>query len=136
MRLRTIWILTFVYLLGLLAAGTLAAENRLFEMRTYTAVEGKIDALHARFRDHTTKLFEKHGMTVIAYWVPTDGERSQRTLIYVLAYPDRGAREKAWQAFIADPEWLKVFEESRADGPLVEKVDTEFLYATDYSPLK
>ena len=89
------------------AAQAPAQEKRVFEMRTYTSVEGKLDAVVARFRNHTTKLFEKHGIQNIGYWVPQDPPRSQNTLIYIVAHPSREAAKKAWDAFRADPAWLK-----------------------------
>lgn len=120
--------------LTMLAANVAAAEDtRVFELRTYWTPEGKLDALHARFRDHTTKLFAKHGMTNVGYWVPV--ENSERKLIYVLAYPSRDAREKAWKAFFADPEWQQVQKASEAEGKLVDKVESRFLSAADYSPV-
>ena len=116
-----------------------AAEEdsmRFFEMRTYIAPEGKLEALHARFRDHTTALFEKHGMTNLGYWVPAEGPEAANTLVYILAYPSREAREASWQAFIADPEWTKAKEASEVNGPLVEKVIAQFLSPTDYSAIQ
>lgn len=116
-----------------------AAEEtgmRFFEMRTYVAAEGKLDALHARFRDHTTALFEKHGMTNVGYWVPTDGPEAANTLVYILAYPSREAREASWKAFVNDPEWTKAKEASEVNGPLVEKVISQFLAPTDYSTIQ
>jgi hypothetical protein len=113
-----------------------AAAPRLFEMRTYTANEGKFEALHKRFRDHTCKLFEKHGMTNIGYWTPTEGPGKDNTLVYLLAYPNREARDASWKAFMADPEWQAVYKESHKDGPLVSKVDSKFLAPTDYSLIK
>ena len=113
-----------------------------FEMRTYTAAEGKLEALHARFRDHTNALFLKHGMHVIGYWVPDapakadEVDRSKNTLVYLLAYPDRETRDKMWKAFQSDPDWKKAREESEKNGKLVEKVQSDFLSATDYSPIK
>lgn len=118
-----------------MAAATLQAaerDSRVFEMRTYWSPAGKLDALHARFRDHTTKLFDKHGMTNVGYWVPL--ENPDNKLIYFLAYPSREAREKSWKAFIADPDWQRAHRESEADGKLVDKVESRFLQATDYSP--
>lgn len=112
------------------------AKTRLFEIRTYTAHPGKLDALHARFRDHTTWLFENHGMTNVGYWVPLDEPRSRDTLIYVLAHESREAAEKSWDAFRDDPEWKKARAESEANGKLVEKADRVFIVPTDYSPLK
>ncbi|HWB07645.1 MAG TPA: NIPSNAP family protein [Pirellulales bacterium] len=108
------------------------SDTRVYEMRTYWAAEGKLDALHARFRDHTTKLFEKHGMTNVGYWVPL--ENPDRKLIYFLAYPSREAREKSWKAFLGDPQWQKAHRESEVDGKLVDKVEVRFLQLTDYSP--
>jgi hypothetical protein len=113
-------------------AGAGEKETRLFEMRIYYAAPGKLDALHARFRDHTLKLFEKHGMTNIGYWVPIDNPDNK--LIYVLAFPDREAREKAFKSFGADPDWQKAYKDSEKDGKLVTKIEYLFLTATDYSP--
>lgn len=107
-------------------------DGRLFEMRIYSAAEGKLDDLHARFRDHTTKLFEKHGITNIGYWTPINNE--DRQIIYVLAYPSREAREQSWKNFAADPEWIQAKQASEVDGKLVDKVVTKFLQVTDYSP--
>jgi hypothetical protein len=109
---------------------------RLFEMRTYTANDGKFEALHTRFRDHTCRLFEKHGMTNIGYWTPTEGPGMDNTLVYLLAYPSREARDASWKAFLADPDWQAVYKESHKDGPLVSKVDSKFLAPTDYSAIK
>lgn len=110
------------------------AAGRLFEMRTYTTAPGKLENLHARFRDHTNALFVKHGMALLAYWVP---EEKPNTLIYVLAYPDRSAREASWKAFMADPEWQRVWDASKkeAGGPIVTKIDSTFMRPTDYSPI-
>ena len=113
-----------------------AGKERFFEMRTYIAAPGKLDALNARFRNHTNKLFVKHGMELIGYWTPTDGPAAANTLVYILAYPDRDAREKSWKAFQDDPEWKRVRTETEADGKLVEKVETVYLKPTDYSPIK
>jgi hypothetical protein len=108
-----------------------APDTRLFELRTYHAHPGKLDKLMARFREHTTRLFEKHGMTNIAYWVPV--ENKDNLLIYLLAYPDRAARDAAWAAFGADGEWRKVAAASEADGKLVAKADQLFLTSTAFS---
>jgi hypothetical protein len=107
-------------------------DSRLFEMRTYYSPMGKLDALQARFRDHTVKLFEKHGMTNLGYWTPI--ENAENKLIYILAYPDKEARGKSWEAFLADPEWKKVKQATEAQGPIVSKVDSVLMTATDYSP--
>ncbi len=109
-----------------------ADELTCFELRTYHPNEGKLEALHTRFRDHTVGLFEKHGMTQLAYWVPV--ENKDNVLVYLLGYPDKAARETAWQAFRNDPDWQKAYQASTADGKLVNKVDSVFLHLTDYSP--
>ena len=115
---------------------TAGGKGRYFEMRTYHAAPGKLDALHARFRDHTLALFEKHGIESVAYWTPADGDAAKNTLVFLLAYPDRAAREASWKAFMDDPDWKKAHAASEADGPLVQKVDQVFMTPTDYSPLK
>ncbi len=112
------------------------AGNKVFEIRTYTAPEGKLEELHKRFRDHTLRIFQKHGMTNIVYFRPLDPPLSQNTLIYVLAHESREAAKKSWAAFSADPEWKKVSAESQVNGRIVEKVDSVFAEATDYSPMK
>lgn len=116
-----------------LAAPATAADTRLYEMRTYWAPPGKLDALHARFRDHTTKLFAKHGMTNVGYFVPA-GDNPDRKLVYFLSYPDRKARDASWAAFVNDPEWKAAYAASEREGKLVEKATETFLVATDYSP--
>ena len=113
-----------------------AQSNRVFEIRTYTAAPGKFDALNKRFRDHTVKLFTKHGMAHVGYWIPADPPLSENTLIYVLAHSSREAAKKSWDAFRSDPEWLKARDESQKDGSLTTKVESVFLNPTDYSPIK
>ena len=111
-------------------------DKRVFELRTYTAPEGKLTNLQARFRDHTRRIFDRHGMTSIGYWVPQDAPDSQNTLIYILAHPSREAAKKAWADFQADPEWQKVSAESQKDGRIVTKVVSVFMDPTDYSAIK
>ena len=123
---------TTLFLTALAANGRAAQDTRCYEMRTYFAPPGKLEALHARFRDHTVKLFEKHGMTNLGYWVPL--ENPENKLIYVLAYPSREAREESWKKFMADPEWHAAWKASEENGKLVEKAEIQFLSATDYSP--
>ena len=139
---------SFSFLVTLLGLGLVASlltdaaardkkkADRVFEMRTYTTHPGRLDALHARFRDHTNKIFVKHGMELVGYWTPTDEETSSTTLVYILAYPSMEARQASWKAFINDPDWKKAFAESKADGPIVMKVDSRFMAPTDYSPIK
>ena len=113
-----------------------AAENRVFEMRTYTASAGKLEALKARFRNHTIRLFEKHGMTNIGYWVPLDEPKSANTIVYLLAYKDRATAKAAWDAFRTDPEWVKARTDSEKDGKLTDKTESVFLAPTDFSQMK
>jgi hypothetical protein len=107
-------------------------DTRVFEMRTYYAAPGKLDALNARFRDHTVKLFEKHKITNLGYWMPIENPDSK--LVYVLSYPSREARETSWKDFAADEAWKKAKADSEVNGKLVAKVEVLFLTATDYSP--
>jgi hypothetical protein len=109
-----------------------AADTRCYEMRIYYAAPGKLDALNTRFREHTCKLFEKHGMVNIGYWLPMTN--TENKLVYLLAYLSREAREKSWKAFSADPDWRTAAKESEKDGKLVTKADSIFLAATDFSP--
>ncbi len=129
-----------VFVAGLLVGRERAvqgsAKARVFELRTYTAGEGKLTALQARFRDHTTAIFKKHAMQNIGYWVPADAPASQNTLIYILAFPDREAAKKSWTEFMADPEWKKVQQESEVHGKLVDKIDSVFMEPTDFSPIR
>ena len=113
-------------------AHSFAADERIFELRTYYAAEGKLELLNARFRDHTTDLFVKHNIENIAYWVPENNENNM--LIYLLAYPDSEARKESFSSFLADPQWKAVKSESEIDGKLVSKVDSIVMQLTDYSP--
>lgn len=130
--------------IALLAAGVVAGilsmapaaqaqSTRVFELRTYTSHEGKLDDVVARFRNHTTKLFEKHGMTNVGYWVPRE---QPNTLIYVLAHANRDAATKSWDAFRKDPDWIAARTASEANGALVAKVVSVFMDPTNFSGLK
>jgi len=112
------------------------SSTRVFEIRTYTAAEGKLEALHARFRDHTLALFKKHDMTSVGYFKPQDAPLKQNTLIYILAHPSREAAAKNWQAFHDDPEWQQVKATSEAQGALTTKIESVFADPTDYSPMQ
>jgi len=134
---------------GLLAAGLLAAfgigwctgaanaqqaqATQVYELRTYTTLPGRLPALNARFRDHTMKLFAKHGMKNVIYLTPMDEENK---LVYLLAHESRDAAKKSFAAFGADPDWKAARDASEKDGKIVEKVESVFLTPTDYSPLK
>lgn len=123
-----------IFLFSAFIFATAVAEEKLtcFELRTYYTNEGKLDALHKRFREHTVALFEKHGMSNLIYWEPVDNE--EQILIYLLGYPDRASRDASWNSFRNDPVWKKVYSDSTADGKLVKKVDSIFLEPTAYSP--
>jgi hypothetical protein len=113
-----------------------AQGRKVFELRTYTSPEGKLDDLLARFRNDTLRIFEKHGMHNVGYWVPTDSPASANTLIYILAHDSRDAATKSWAAFREDAEWLAVRDRSQVNGPLTTNVQSVFLESTDFSPMK
>lgn len=121
-------------LLSLMTAMALSAE--VYELRTYTSHPGKLENVLARFRDHTIKLFEKHGMVNVGYWVPQDEPRKSNTLIYVVKHRDLESAKKSWDAFRKDPDWLKVKTASEANGAIVDKVESVFMTPTDFSKLK
>ena len=119
------------------AKETIAAApdaNLVYELRIYHCFEGKLPDLHRRFREHTMKIFEKHGMKNIAYWAPMDEPQKSNTLYYIIAHPGREAAAENWKAFGADPEWQAVEKASEANGKIVEKVESTFLTLTDFSP--
>lgn len=123
-------------LLLFLLATLAVMQAEVYELRTYTTHPGKLDTLHARFRNHTIKLFEKHGMTNLMYWVPQDEPRKSNTLIYVIRHKSRQAAEASWKAFREDPAWIKVKTETEAPGPIVQKVESVFMDLAPYSPAK
>jgi len=127
-----------ILVLGGIAIGRASqpASTKVYEMRTYTATDGKFDALNSRFRDHTVKLFEKHGMKNVGYWTPSEGPLAGTTLIYILEHKSRDAAKASWAAFGADPAWQKARADSEAGGRIVAKLESVFLTATDYSPIK
>jgi hypothetical protein len=141
MQLPRSW---FVPALLLVAAGGLAVgyslgqekkvNTRLYELRTYTTLEGRLPALHKRFAEHTLKLFEKHGMKNEMYFVPTDPARKDNTLIYIVSHDNQEAADKSWKAFQADPEWAKARDASEKDGKIVAKVERVFMTMAEYSP--
>lgn len=118
------------------ASGANAAQSRVYELRTYTSPDGKLETLLTRFRDHTTKLFEKHGMKNIGYWIPQDEPQKKNTLIYIISHESREQAKKNWDAFRADPAWQKVQKASEVNGKIVQKVESVFMDATDFSRLK
>ena len=108
-------------------------DTKVFELRTYTTPEGKLPKLHERFRNHTLKLFAKHGMKNVIYFTPVD---KPNTLIYLLEHKSRQAAKASWKGFLNDEDWKKAYKESIANGKLVIKIDSKFLETTDYSPQK
>jgi hypothetical protein len=114
--------------------GSGPSATTVYELRIYHVYEGKLDDLLRRFRDHTMKLFEKHGIKNLAYWTPTDEPLKGKTLVYILEHPSRDAATANWQSFRDDPEWQSVRDKSEANGKLVEKIDSTYLTLTDFSP--
>ena len=137
---KGLW-LAAAFAVGFAARGAMPGEtvaqaqtrSRVYELRTYTAVEGKLDALHARFRDHILGFFQKHGMTNVVYFKPMDAPLSQTTMIYLLSHESREAAAKSWAAFRDDADFKKI---TAAGGPVASKVESVFLEPTDYSPMK
>jgi hypothetical protein len=123
------------FLLSALLAACTWAQSRVYELRTYTCYEGKLEALKANFRDHHIETFKRHGIESIGYWVPQDPELAKNTLIYLLAHPSRAAAEKNWAEFRKDPEFLKVAADPK-NGNIVKKMESVYLDPTDFSLLK
>lgn len=123
---------TLLFASPVVRAAEESGDQRLFELRTYWAAPGKLDELHARFRDHTVRLLAKHGITSVGYWTPA--ENQERKVVFLLAFPDKDSREKLFKEFGNDPEWQAVMKASEAGGKLVEKVESQLLKLTDFSP--
>jgi NIPSNAP len=128
---------------GFVVRGTIGADalyaqagDRVYELRTYTAAPGKFDAINARFRDHTVRLFARHGIKDVAYLTPTEGPLVGNTLIYMLVHQNRAAADQFWKAFQSDPEWIKARDASVADGPITTSVTRVWLKPTDWSQVK
>jgi hypothetical protein len=109
--------------------------NRVFELRIYSVLPGRMDAMNARFKDHTNSLLTKHGMTLIGFWQP-QGADATKKLYYLVAHKSRKAADASWMAFVADPAWIKARDASEADGKIVEKIDRIWLDPTAYSMMK
>ncbi|MDA1092982.1 MAG: NIPSNAP family protein [Acidobacteria bacterium] len=144
MNISTRYIAAFgLTLLGLgFTAGTIwqpttvqaQSGGKVFELRTYTTNDGKLPNLEARFRDHTRRIFEKHGMENVGYWVP---QEMPNTLIYIISHDSRQAATDSWASFRADPEWTEVARASQVDGQILAKApEFIFMNATDYSAIK
>jgi hypothetical protein len=119
-----------------IADAAAANSARIYELRTYTTNDGKLDDLHARFANHTNTLFVRHNMTLIGYWTPAEGETKDNTLTYLIGHESREAAKDNWKGFVSDPDWKKAFADSKKDGPLVNNIESTFLNPTDYSPLR
>jgi NIPSNAP len=115
-------------------ANPVATSTAVYELRVYHAAPGKLPELLARFREHTVKLFDRHGMKSVAYWTPVDEPQKNDTLVYILFHPSREAAAANWKSFQDDPEWKSVRDKSEENGKLVEKVDSTYLALTDFSP--
>jgi hypothetical protein len=112
------------------------SSSRVFELRTYHVAPGKFDALQTRFRNHALGLFDKHGLSVVGFWIPLDEDQQPtEVLVYLLAFDSRQAGDQAWTAFRADPAWIEAKAESERDGPLTTAIESVWLIATDYSPV-
>jgi hypothetical protein len=140
-RIRLAVVLVGVFVAGFAARGVVPmapvahaqAAAKVYELRTYVVPEDKLAPLNARFRNHTMRIFQRHGISSVAYFTPTDATKARSTLVYLIAHPSQEAAERNWAAFRADPEWTKVAAESGVPRPTIT---SEFLTATDYSPLK
>ncbi len=121
---------------GILVSTSAQDMGKVFELRIYTATPGNLDNLHARFRDHTTRIFGNHGMKVVGYWTPTSEEESENTLVYMLEHASQDAADASWRSFGQDPEWDRVAEASNANGQILGGIERRYMKATDYSPMK
>ena len=137
--LKVLSIISISLIVGLGAGifySTSAQNQKVFELRTYQATPGNLGNLHARFRDHTIRIFRKHGMEIVGFWSPTSEEERDDILVYLLAHDSQDAADASWQAFGADPEWASVAEESNKNGQILAGVERKYMLATDYSPMK
>lgn len=112
-----------------------ADSNRVFELRVYRAVPGKLPALESRFRDTASKLLAKHNLQAVGYWIPEDAPAADNTFIYLLAHPSREEAKKNWDAMFADSAFQEMVKSEQAEK-LVEKVDSTYLHPTDFSPMR
>lgn len=140
-RLKTCLIALSTLCLGLagglfLSASAQNQNQKVYELRTYTSTQGNLDNLNARFRDHTVRIFRKHGMEIVGFWTPTDPELAEDTLVYVLEHASQEAANASWRAFGQDPEWREVSDASNANGPILDSVERMYMTATDYSPIQ
>ena len=121
---------------GIFASSSAAQDGKVYELRIYTATQGNLGNLHARFREHTIRIFENHGMKIVGFWSPLSEEDADDTLIYVLEHASQDAADASWLAFGQDPEWKSVSDASNANGPILAGGERRYMSATDYSPLQ
>lgn len=121
---------------GLLVSSSAQNNGKVYELRIYTATPGNLENLHARFRDHTTRIFANHGMKNVGYWAPTGEEERDSKLIYILEHASQAAADASWAAFGQDPEWQAVATASNANGQILAGVERHYMTATDYSPMQ
>lgn len=133
---KAVMLLSSGFILLPLSITAETSAEKIYEIRTYTSAPGKLDELHARFRDHTSCLFAKHSMRVIGYWVSVDNELSKTTLMYILEHANTEAAQSSWKAFGQDPEWQTIGETSNANGAILINIESSFMTATDYSPIR
>jgi len=112
-----------------------ADSNRVFELRVYHSVPGKLPALESRFRDTASKLLAKHDLKAVGYWVPEDAPASENTFIYILAHPSREEAKKNWEAMFADPAFQEMVKSEQTEK-LVEKIDVTYMRPTEFSSMK
>jgi len=124
--------LTTLMLASALGLSAQKVDSRYFELRIYYCKPGRLDALIQRFQNHTTKIFEKHGMENIGYWVPVTND--QNALYYILAFPSKEAREKSWAAFGADPQWKEVQSKSEESGAIIDSIASIPMTASEIMP--
>lgn len=122
--------------IGMLVNTSAQDNGKVFELRIYTATDGNLDNLHARFRDHTARIFRKHGMEIVGFWAPTAEEERDNKMIYILEHASQQAADASWRAFGQDPEWQEVAAASNANGQILAGVERHYMVATDYSPLQ
>ena len=141
-KLGQVAVVTLVFVSGFVLGGAFQgrvdaqSKGRVYELRTYTTPDGKLADLHARFRNHTVKLFEKHGMTNVGYFAPQDVPLAKNTLIYVLSHKDRETAKQSWDEFRKDPEWVKARTASEVNGALTTQVVSVFMDPLDFSKMK
>ena len=112
-----------------------ADSNRVFELRVYHAVPGKMQALESRFRNKTSELLAKHNLNVVGYWISEDAPAWDNTFIWVVAHSSREEAKKNWEEMRADPEFQEMLKSEQTEK-LVQKIDSTYMHPTDFSPMK